>query len=150
LHVDTSRIGCSDIDCWCRLHEGFDFVRHFYPKLPFLMRSIVVFLFLAIALAAPAAETETLYLSGHGSDDAQPWDFYCTGGRNSGFWTKINVPSCWEQQGFGTYEYGVELRPSNRLPSSPRPRTRRGSIAASSPSLPPGEAAWCGWCSRGP
>src|SRR5215471_17718895 len=83
------------------------------------MRSIVVFLFLAIAQAVPAAETETLYLSGHGSDDAQPWDFYCTAGRNSGFWTKINVPSCWEQQGFGAYEYGVESRGTKRMPVMP-------------------------------
>jgi len=34
------------------------------------------------------------------------WDFYCTDGRNSGKWTKIGVPSCWELQGFGTYQYG--------------------------------------------
>ncbi|GHE35893.1 beta-galactosidase [Sphingobacterium griseoflavum] len=34
------------------------------------------------------------------------WDFYCTAGRQSGYWTKIPVPSCWEQEGFGTYNYG--------------------------------------------
>jgi hypothetical protein len=79
------------------------------------MRLLLACLLFATFLRATAAETETLYLSGRGSDDAVAWDFYCTGGRNSGFWTKINVPSCWEQQGFGTYEYGVELRPANRL-----------------------------------
>ncbi|HWA28005.1 MAG TPA: glycoside hydrolase family 2 TIM barrel-domain containing protein [Lacunisphaera sp.] len=79
------------------------------------MRIIASLLFLAAGWSAAAVEAETVYLSGRGSDDAQPWDFYCTGGRNSGFWTKIAVPSCWEQQGFGTYEYGVESRPSNRL-----------------------------------
>jgi hypothetical protein len=34
------------------------------------------------------------------------WDFWCTGGRKSGTWTKINVPSHWEQEGFGGYNYG--------------------------------------------
>ena len=51
-------------------------------------------------------ETEKIYLSGKGFDDAVEWDFYCTDGRKSGEWTKIPVPSCWEQHGFGTYNYG--------------------------------------------
>jgi hypothetical protein len=51
-------------------------------------------------------ETERIYLSGKGFDDAKEWDFYCTSGRKSGEWTKIPVPSCWEQHGFGTYNYG--------------------------------------------
>ena len=34
------------------------------------------------------------------------WDFFCTDGRNSGEWAKIPVPSNWELQGFGTYNYG--------------------------------------------
>lgn len=37
------------------------------------------------------------------------WDFFCTDGRNSGKWTKIGVPSCWETQGFGTYQYGISF-----------------------------------------
>ena len=36
-------------------------------------------------------------------------DFMCTGGNNSGKWTKIGVPSCWELQGFGTYQYGMKF-----------------------------------------
>jgi hypothetical protein len=51
-------------------------------------------------------ETEKIYLSGKGFDDAIEWDFYCTDGRKSGEWTKIPVPSCWEQHGFGIYNYG--------------------------------------------
>lgn len=54
----------------------------------------------------PAQETETLYLSGKGKDDLVQWEFYCTEGRNSGRWTAIGVPSNWELQGFGTYNYG--------------------------------------------
>ena len=66
----------------------------------------------AMALGASAqgsVDTQRQYLSGHGCDDMVQWDFYCTGGRNSGKWTKIGVPSCWELQGFGTYQYGMRF-----------------------------------------
>ncbi len=53
-----------------------------------------------------AAETELRYLSGHGPKDAVPWEFSVTKGRRAGEWTTIPVPSNWEQQGFGTYNYG--------------------------------------------
>lgn len=63
---------------------------------------------LATTLAAQnLPQTERQYLSGHGCDDMVEWDFFCTDGRNSGKWTKIGVPSCWELQGFGTYQYGI-------------------------------------------
>ena len=52
-------------------------------------------------------QTERQYLSGRGCDDMVEGDFFCTDGRNSGKWTKIGVPSCWELQGFGTYQYGI-------------------------------------------
>jgi hypothetical protein len=62
---------------------------------------------LGVMLApAPAPETEIRYLSGHGKDDAVSWEFFCTGGRRSGRWATIPVPSNWELQGFGTYDYG--------------------------------------------
>lgn len=51
--------------------------------------------------------TQTLALSGVGKDDPVPWQFYCTGGQNSGAWSTIGVPSCWELKGFGTYNYGT-------------------------------------------
>ena len=53
-----------------------------------------------------AQETEVLYLSGTDKDHTVDWDFLCTGGRNSDVWTKIPVPSNWELQGFGSYNYG--------------------------------------------
>jgi len=65
---------------------------------------LVLFLFCLELLQAQ--ETETLCLSGKGKDDAVLWEFYCTKGRNSGRWTTIGVPSNWELQGFGTYNYG--------------------------------------------
>ncbi len=59
--------------------------------------------------AQPSIETERQYLSGHGCDNMVEWDFQCTDGRNAGKWTKIGVPSCWELQGFGTYQYGMRF-----------------------------------------
>ncbi|MDR2954620.1 MAG: DUF4981 domain-containing protein, partial [Prevotella sp.] len=53
------------------------------------------------------SETGIQYLSGTGYDDAVNWEFFCTEGNNSGKWTTIPVPSCWELQGFGTYQYGM-------------------------------------------
>ena len=54
---------------------------------------------------AGAAETERVYLSGHGKDDAVPWKFFGTSGANSGYWTNLPVPSQWDVQGFGTLSY---------------------------------------------
>ncbi|MCF0244872.1 MAG: glycoside hydrolase family 2 [Bacteroidaceae bacterium] len=59
--------------------------------------------------AQNSLETQRKYLSGHGCDDMVEWDFYCTKGNNSGKWTKIGVPSCWELQGFGTFQYGMKF-----------------------------------------
>ncbi len=60
-----------------------------------------------------AQKTEKLMLSGHDNSDAVDWDFFCTAGRKSGEWTKIKVPSCWEQEGFGTYNYGYDRNKSS-------------------------------------
>jgi len=60
-----------------------------------------------VCLVSRAQQTEIQYLSGRGSSDAVQWDFYCTGGMNANKWTKIGVPSCWELQGFGKYDYGM-------------------------------------------
>lgn len=51
-------------------------------------------------------ETDVIYLSGKGYDSAVEWEFLCTKGRRSGEWTTIPVPSNWELQGFGNYNYG--------------------------------------------
>ena len=57
---------------------------------------------------AAAQETIRQYLSGRDGEHTVPWDFFCSDGRNSGIWTNINVPSCWELQGFGKFRYGHE------------------------------------------
>ena len=63
--------------------------------------------------AAPAVAQETIrqYLSGQDGEHTVPWDFICSDGRNSGVWTNIAVPSCWELQGFGKFRYGLEDKP---------------------------------------
>jgi len=65
-------------------------------------------LFLFSNLCLLAQETEIKYLSGTGSDNTVNWQFFCTDGMNSGKWTTIPVPSCWELQGFGKYNYGLD------------------------------------------
>ncbi len=55
-------------------------------------------------------ESEVRYLTGTDKDHTVAWDFFCTSGRKSGYWTKIETPSCWEQQGFGHYDYGRDYR----------------------------------------
>lgn len=53
-----------------------------------------------------SASKEIIYLSGTDAYNTRTWDFWATGGRNAGKWSKIEVPSHWEQQGFGAYNYG--------------------------------------------
>ena len=74
-----------------------------------MRRTVLLSFLFFISYLANAQETQRQYLSGHGCDDMVQWDFYCTDGRNSGKWTKIGVPSCWELQGFGTYQYGMRF-----------------------------------------
>lgn len=59
-----------------------------------------------IAQAKQEVKTQIHYLSGQGKDDMVQWEFFCTDGRNSGEWSTIGVPSCWEFQGYGAYNYG--------------------------------------------
>ncbi|QCP14489.1 beta-galactosidase [Pseudoduganella umbonata] len=55
-------------------------------------------------LAVPV--TEQRYLSGTGPATAVPWEFKVSDGRRAGAWGTIPVPSNWELQGFGGYDYG--------------------------------------------
>jgi len=61
-------------------------------------------------LQLPAQTKQIQYLSGTGNNNTIPWDFFCTAGRNSGQWTTIPVPSCWELEGFGNYNYGRDYK----------------------------------------
>ncbi|WP_068472990.1 glycoside hydrolase family 2 protein [Saccharicrinis aurantiacus] len=53
-------------------------------------------------------ETIIKYLSGTDKDNLIDWVFFVSDGRKSGEWTTIGVPSCWEQKGFGAYNYGQD------------------------------------------
>ena len=72
------------------------------------MRALAALMLLAAAGAASAAVpvTEQQYLSGAGPKTAVPWEFKVTDGRRAGAWSTIPVPSNWELQGFGGYDYG--------------------------------------------
>jgi hypothetical protein len=73
------------------------------------------FLLLALLALTTAAQQKLVqYLSGTDNKNTVAWDFFCTGGRNSGYWTKIPVPSHWEQQGFGSYNYGRDYKTNGR------------------------------------
>ncbi|RXK85777.1 glycoside hydrolase family 2 TIM barrel-domain containing protein [Filimonas effusa] len=65
-------------------------------------------------LGLQAQVKQVQYLSGTGYQETVSWDFFCTGGRQSGYWTKIEVPSCWEQQGFGSYNYGRDYKTNGK------------------------------------
>lgn len=71
-----------------------------------MMKGFLYIGLLLISSLAMAQRTEVQYLSGTGNDNTVNWDFFCTDGRNAGKHTTIAVPSCWELQGFGKYDYG--------------------------------------------
>ena len=79
-----------------------------------MKRKLFIAFFAAMGTLLPslsgAQETRKVYLSGTGFGHTETWDFYCTEGRNSGKWKKIEVPSQWELQGYGEYTYGVGTR----------------------------------------
>ncbi|TKC08849.1 glycoside hydrolase family 2 protein [Pedobacter frigoris] len=78
------------------------------------MKKIILQLLLtSIYFGAFSQETVIKYLSGTDKNHTVSWDFYCTAGRKSGVWTKIPVPSQWEQQGFGAYNYGHDKIKNN-------------------------------------
>lgn len=71
-----------------------------------------LFLLLLSAFSSQTQAQQTIvqYLSGTDKDHTVPWDFMINTGMNSGKWTKIAVPSCWEQQGFGTFNYREDVK----------------------------------------
>jgi hypothetical protein len=82
---------------------------YFIPDRQILFAAVLCLACL-LASITPIAAQETIrqYLSGTDGEHTVPWDFFCFDGRNSGAWTNIAVPSCWELQGFGKFRYGHE------------------------------------------
>ena len=71
-----------------------------------IISTLFIVIFMAMSAVMAQTDTQIQYLSGTDKDHTVTWEFFCTGGRNSGYWTTIQVPSCWETQGFGVYNYG--------------------------------------------
>lgn len=71
-----------------------------------MRKPILILYSLLVCFLTYSQQTESVYLSGTGSDDTVLWDFYCTAGYKSGKWEKIPVPSNWEFHGFGSFSYG--------------------------------------------
>ncbi len=79
------------------------------------LKSIVLFIIgLGVTFHTYSQETEIVYLSGTDAANTVEWDFFCTDGQNSGEWTNIDVPSNWELQGFGTYNYGHDWKDKDK------------------------------------
>jgi hypothetical protein len=74
-----------------------------------------VFLFAVFFSTQLFAQTKEIkYLSGTDSKHTVKWDFFCTAGHNSGAWEKIDVPSNWELQGYGNYNYGRDYKTNGK------------------------------------
>ena len=78
------------------------------------LRTLFVFIVLSISQNLFAQSKQVQYLSGTDAAHTVQWDFFCSSGRNSGEWKKIAVPSCWEQQGFGNYNYGRDYKTNGK------------------------------------
>jgi hypothetical protein len=72
----------------------------------FFGKAVILHAALFLWAGALGQTTEIKMISGTGNDDTVVWEFKVSGGRKSGAWSAIPVPSNWEMQGFGTYRYG--------------------------------------------
>ncbi len=82
---------------------------HFNNTFKTLLVKNILFFFLTIYwFNVSAQQTIIQYLSGTDKDHTVKWDFMVNKGRSSGKWSTIPVPSCWETQGFGTYNYSSD------------------------------------------
>ena len=71
-----------------------------------MMKNTLFLFFTILWIQIYSQQTQVQHLSGTDAHNTVPWEFYCSDGMNSKQWTTIEVPSCWEQQGFGQYQYG--------------------------------------------
>jgi len=93
------------------------------------MKNIIISLIAVCTLHLPviAQQSEKIYLSGRDSAHTIKWDFKVSDGMNAGQWSKLPVPSCWEQHGFGTYNYGSD----RNYAKGKSPRSEKGLVCGS-------------------
>ena len=85
-----------------------------FARLPMPMPMLLALLACAATTGHAAVPvTEQRYLSGQGPATAVPWDFKVSDGRRTGAWSTIPVPSNWELQGYGGYDYGEGAKRHN-------------------------------------
>ncbi|MBN3519068.1 beta-galactosidase [Algoriphagus lutimaris] len=70
---------------------------------------------ISMGYAQDFQHNQRIYLSGKDAASAINWDFRISDGRNAGIWSQIPVPSNWEMNGFGTLNYGLDHRDTNKL-----------------------------------
>jgi len=78
------------------------------------LKVVLALFFIGVLGTGFSQNTEIVYLSGTDAANTVKWDFYCTDGQNSGKWTTIDVPSNWELQGFGIYNYGHDWKDKSK------------------------------------
>jgi hypothetical protein len=80
------------------------------------MKKIILLLIYSFIVTTfiTAQQKQIQYLSGTDTKNTVLWDFFCTAGHNSGEWKKIPVPSNWELQGFGNYNYGRDYKTNGK------------------------------------
>ncbi len=99
------------------MRHQINLVQPFFKKTKInqVKRRLLQLCFFTLLKAASFAQTKQIkYLSGTDAKQTVQWDFFCTGGRKSGEWKKIEVPGCWEQQGFGNYNYGRDYKTNGK------------------------------------
>ncbi len=97
-----------------------------------LFRAILLSALTTFCYQAETSQTQRVYLSGTDKDNRIDWDFFCTEGAQSGEWTTIPVPSCWDVEGFGALAFGRNMERGeeigkyrHRFPTPPVPANGR-------------------------
>jgi hypothetical protein len=65
------------------------------------VKYILIAIFVGGIFSTLNAQKLLCNISGTDKNHTVNWEFMCTGGRNSGNWTTIPLPSNWEMQGLG-------------------------------------------------
>ncbi|MCC5931392.1 MAG: beta-galactosidase [Cyclobacteriaceae bacterium] len=78
----------------------------------FFLLSLLLF---GQTIAQPNHTYQRVYLSGIDAANTVDWEFKVSDGERAGEWATIAVPSNWELQGFGNYNYGHDHKNPDRV-----------------------------------